>query len=63
MQQVCKMNHLSWVWNIDALTSLVRQLHETNGSFTHELDTLFFIMSANKTQFHSENKQGEEKVI
>ena len=63
VQQVCKMNHLSWVWNIDALASLMRQPYETNGSFTHELDTLFFITSAHKTQFHSENKQGGRKSI
>ena len=47
--------------NIDALDSLVCQPHETNGSFTHELDTLFFITSTNKTQFHSKNKQGGRK--
>ena len=51
------------MWNIDALASLVRQPHETNGSFTQELGTLFFITSAHKTQFHAENKQGIEKVI
>ena len=50
------------MWNIDALASLVRQPHEINGSFTHELDTLFFMTSAHKTQFHSKNKRGEEKV-
>jgi len=41
----------------------VRQPHETNGSFIHELDTLFFITSAHNTQCHYENMQGEEKVI
>jgi len=39
----------------------VRQPHETNGSFTHELGTLFFIGSAHEIQFHSENKQGGRK--
>ena len=54
------MNHLFHM--VDALASLVRQLHETNGSFTYKLDTLFFfITSAYKIQFHSENKQGGRK--
>ena len=38
-----------------------RQPYDTNGSFTHELDTLFFISSAYKAQFHFENKKGGRK--
>ena len=41
----------------------MRQPHEPNGSFTHELDTLFFITSAHKIQLHSENKQGKKSNL